>query len=362
MSTNQQNQNLNPQQQNNPLVPNGPNYNLHQNNQFQAPQMPTQSSQAQNIQNQLPQLDLGRLPDAGAGLQNTLDQIAMLPGKWDPQLTQVKNEAAHQFTGLGDWKFGKDDPNTMEREDLTLTQRQASINSEKARRYREQEMVNRVEQAQRNMLNSTFAKRNLGAAFDKLTLEGQQVARQFMANIADKAMGWQEEQANLVTQATTQFGEAASWLAQNPPPPPPDQYMKVDGNGGPVHTSYAAPPNFADLQQRYPGMHFEVHFDGEKFTTSASPAPGDSMWSPQQWHNLGAGGEGEVWRGSSATRSGIPDINVLNNMYPGAQFSIREEEDYHGNTNYIVTARKTGQSQGDYVSKQISDDSLRQTG
>lgn len=286
-------------------------------------------------------LNLGRTPDGGAGIQWTMDQLGNLPGKYNPVMTNIKNQAAQALTGLGGWSFNRDDPLSSEREDLQLMFEQLNINEEANRLFREQEFMHRQQAAQREMENSSFARRNLREAFDKLNQRAQDVVRQYGAGIMDTTSQWSNDLANLNLQLTQQYGEAGKWLAQNPPPMPPDEDLGADGKpgvGGAVHSSWAGPPNFDQLGQKYPGYIFQVNFDGEKFTTIAKKPPGDKMFSAQEWNDAAHNQHHNVWSGYHK-----PSLSALQQMYPGQPIgpdNIREVRDEHGNKKWEVHVKK----------------------
>jgi hypothetical protein len=196
---------------------------------------------------QLPQIDDARAPNA---VQRTWlgQQLGQLPGLVNPRLTNIRAGAQQALAGYGGWKFREDDPNTPEREDLTL-----DFNANAGPGEREKQAVHGEMNAanSRGILSSSFTNQNMGAALQRLSLEAQQVANQYAKSILDEQTSYANQVSSITSQWVGLYGQDSQWLMEHPPPPPPNPEVAPDGRIAPApgYTYDAAsngfkPPNF----------------------------------------------------------------------------------------------------------------------
>jgi hypothetical protein len=196
---------------------------------------------------QLPQIDDARAP--GAASRAWLgQQLGQLPGLVNPRLTQIRAGAQQALAGYSGYKWGTDDPNTPEREDLYLDPDSSGKPGERDKQAirGEQNAANA-----RGMLESSFTNQNIGQAVQRLSLEAQAIATQYAKAIQDEQTSYASQVAQITGQWVSLYGSDSQWLMENPPPPPPNPEVAPDGRVAPAPgytydpaSNAFKPPNF----------------------------------------------------------------------------------------------------------------------
>lgn len=223
---------------------------------FTAPTMPT-----------VPQIDDARAPNA-LSRSWISTQLAMLPGKYNPLLTSAANDAKYRLAGYGGVSFGKDDPNTPQREDLQVT-----FDPNARMGQKEKQAVRAEDNAAnaRGLLFSSFRNQAVGGALVRMSEEKRNIVNQFSAGI-NNILGQQAaEQTNFISDWVKMYGEDSRWLADNPPPPPP-AWVAPPGTVGKVWEGSGTPDENA-LRSMYPGMEFTTEYDSQGKTVVIARPP-----------------------------------------------------------------------------------------
>jgi hypothetical protein len=196
---------------------------------------------------QMPQIDDARAP--GAAERTWLgQQLGQLPGLVNPRLTNVRAGAKQALAGYGGYKFREDNPDTPEREDLIL-----DFDGNAGPGEREKQGIRGEQNAAnaRGMLESSFANQNVGQALQRLSLEAQQVANQYAADIKSIYDSSHAQASQIVGQIASLYGSDSTWLIDHPPPPPPNPEVAPDGRVSPAPgynydpaSNAFKPPNF----------------------------------------------------------------------------------------------------------------------
>lgn len=195
-------------------------------------------------------------------------QLGAMPGQYNPQLSLARSQAEAGLAGSTGWRFGTDNPDTPEREDLQVSQ---DPNAPLGERDRQAVLAQRAQAAARGRLYSTMTDTGIGQALQRLAEQDRQVVTQYAQNLNSIYSGFHREQMDLVNRWTELYGTDALFLAQNPPdagtPPGPvssqagaDPYAgltKLPGGEFKLGV-YGFNPNKATLEGRYPGLKVDV--------------------------------------------------------------------------------------------------------
>lgn len=222
----------------------------------------------------LPELDASRAPNA-LNRDWLSTQLANLPGKYNPMLTNVRTAAQQALAGYGGWKWAEDNPATPEREDLSVPVRdqRAGLGA------REQQAVKAQEYAAnaRGLLDSSFKNKAVGAALGQLNEEAKAIVAQYAAGINQVIGAQRDETNNIMGQIVSLYGEDSRYLADNPPPPPPEPPPAPEPAPAPAP---APAPVFAIAPRRSPGAAPKGFLGGTAITWRGKP-----KYTPAQVEN-----------------------------------------------------------------------------
>lgn len=213
-------------------------------------------------------IDDARAPNA-LGRSWVATQLGNLPGKYNPLLSQARDEAKYRLAGYGGVSFGEDNPATPEREDL-----QVSFDPNAPMGQREKQAVRAEDNAAnaRGLFSSSFRNQMVGGALVRMSEEKRNIVNQFAAGI-NNILGQQAaEQTSHIADWVKMYGEDSRWLADNPPPPPP-AYVAPSGTTGAVLWKGVGTPDEAALRGMYPNQDFRTEYtrNGETVVIGTNP-------------------------------------------------------------------------------------------
>lgn len=219
-------------------------------------------------------------------------QLGELPGVWNPRYSALRDRAKQQLAGYGGWNFRQDDPNTPEREDLIL-----DFDAGMGLGEREKNAVRGVRNQSnaQGTLYSSFANQNVGQAIQNLSLEAQQVANQYAADLLGAQEAERAQYTDLVGRWTQLYGSDSSWQVDNPPPTPdPLAGLPQAADGSPLIWRGANYPNLDTLRARYPGQPLGVRQAGDGsyvvvIGTGAAKPPTPGSRRPANTNRSGGG-------------------------------------------------------------------------
>lgn len=210
-------------------------------------------------------------------------QLGALPGQYNPQLSLARSQAEAGLAGSTGWRFGTDNPDTPEREDLQVSQ---DPNAPLGERDRQAVLAQRAQAASRGRLYSTMTDTGIGQALQRLADQDRQVVTQYASNLNSIYSGFHRDAMDLTNRWTELYGTDALFLASNPPPagadPGPTSVMSAaDPYAGLTKLAsgqyklgvYGFSPNKQTLASRYPGLKIEVKSAGNgKYVAVGVPA------------------------------------------------------------------------------------------
>lgn len=188
-------------------------------------------------------------------------QLGELPNQLNANLTGIRAGAKQALAGYGGWQFGKDDPNTPEREDLIL-----NFDAGLGLGEREKNAVKDVRSGMnsRGTLYSSFTDQNIGQAVQRLSAEAQQIATQYASAIQQAQTDYAGQVREITGQWAGLYGQDAQYLLENPPPPPdPLAGLPKAADSAPIIWHGADYPNIDTLRARYPGQPLGVRQAGD---------------------------------------------------------------------------------------------------
>jgi hypothetical protein len=217
----------------------------------------------------IPQLpELGSNAPNAASRQWLISQLPSFAQQNQAALTGIQSGAKMGLAGYGGYSFAKDNPNTPQREDLTV-----AFNPNAGPGQREKQAFQGVRNSAnaQGTLYSSFTNQNIASAAQRLSLEAQQIVNQYASSINQQQTAYANQVAGVIGQWVGLYGQDAQYLAENPPPTPPIPtayesavaaanagQLAKSGQGEPIIWKGTKSPNMTTLQAQYPGANIQI--------------------------------------------------------------------------------------------------------
>lgn len=179
----------------------------------------------------VPQIDDARAPRAYLRDHIARNVLPSLAGRYAPAFTQSRENARARLAGYGGVTFRDDDPNTPEREDLSVN---FDPNAPLGQREKNAVDTERDQANMRGLASSSFANRAIGGALTRMNEEKRAIVNQFSSEINAVIEAQATEATSHITDWMRLYGEDSRWLVDNPPPAPPDLSVAPDGRRAPA--------------------------------------------------------------------------------------------------------------------------------